>query len=261
MGFSLFGIFIPYYGFFILVGIVCAYFFGLIVTKKRHFDVNDYIIVCAYLVGFGFIGAKILYILVSIKNIDFSLIFRDLKTFDSFMTSGFVFYGGLLGGLLAFVFLKKRHKINSSEYIKVITPALAIAHCFGRIGCSFAGCCYGKSTTSFFAFIYKESIVAPNNVPLVPIQGIEAFSLFILSLLFLWIAIKKPKVKIHYFYIGFYSVLRFFLEFYRGDIERGYYKGLSTSQIISLVLFILVCIKFIFEIINKQKKSKISITS
>lgn len=143
----------------------------------------------------------------------------------------------------------------------MITPALAIAHCLGRIGCSFAGCCYGKATTSFFAFIYKESIVAPNNVPLVPIQGIEAFSLFILSLLFLWIAIKKPKVKIHYIYIGFYSVLRFFLEFYRGDIERGYYKGLSTSQIISLVLFILVCIKLIFEIINKQKKNKISITS
>lgn len=254
MGFYLFGTFIPYYGFFILIGIVCAYFFGLILVKKKQLDTNDYIIVCAYLVGFGFVGAKLFYIIVSIKDIDFSLVFSSIKAFNDFFASGFVFYGGLIGGLIAFIALKKWHNIDSGEYIKIITPSLGIAHCFGRIGCSFAGCCHGKITTSNFAFIYTKSLAAPNNVPLFPVQGIEAFCLLILSIICFVLVIKNSKIKVQFLYILVYSVLRFILEFFRGDSARGLYSGISTSQIVSICLFFSVIFLLVIDKIRKRKE-------
>ncbi|MEE0999167.1 MAG: prolipoprotein diacylglyceryl transferase family protein, partial [Treponemataceae bacterium] len=44
---------------------------------------------------------------------------------------------------------------------------------------------------------------------------------------------------IYYLYIVCYSILRFILEFYRGDSVRGLFGGISTSQIISIILFVL----------------------
>lgn len=222
-----------------MIGIVCAYFFGLILVKKHNLNSDDYLVVCAYLIAFGFVGAKVLYILVSIKEIDFSLVFSSLQNFNAFVSSGFVFYGGFIGGFFAFWFMKKVHKIDSNQYLKIIVPALGIAHCFGRIGCSFAGCCHGVETTSSFAFIYKKSLAAPNNVPLFPVQGLEAFFILILSVVCFIIIYKNKNVRIYYLYIVCYSILRFILEFYRGDSVRGLFGGISTSQIISIIIFVL----------------------
>ena len=49
--------------------------------------------------------------------------------------------------------------------------------------------------------------------------------------------LKNKNTKTHIIYIIFYSVDRFILEFFRGDIQRGIYGLFSTSQIISLILF------------------------
>lgn len=107
MGFKLFGTFIPYYGFFILIGIVCAGLLGYFLCKKLSLNIDDFIIICAYLLAFGFTGAKLLYIAVSYYNIDFYSVFSSLENFNLFFSSGFVFYGGLIGGFLALFFVKK----------------------------------------------------------------------------------------------------------------------------------------------------------
>ena len=237
LGFSIFGTFIPYYGFFILLGIVCACSLGFFLCKKLNLNTDDFIIIAAYLFAFGFAGAKILYILVSIKYIDFSEVFKSLESFNNFLGSGFVFYGGLLGGLLALLFVQKVHKIKMNSYIRILAPSLSLAHAFGRIGCSFAGCCYGKATNLPLYFEYSESIVAPNGIKLFPVQGIESFCLFILTIILVILILKNHSCSTHLIYILTYSVLRFILEFFRGDAERGKLFFLSTSQIISLILF------------------------
>ena len=237
MGFKLFGTFIPYYGFFILIGIVCAGLLGYFLCKKLSLNIDDFIIVCAYLLAFGFTGAKLLYIAVSYQNIDFHSVFSSLENFNLFFSSGFVFYGGLIGGFLALFFVKKIHKIQINEYIKILAPSLALAHAFGRIGCSFAGCCYGKETAGNIFFEYNDSLIAPNGIHLFPVQGIESFSLFCLFFLLVLLLLKNKNTKTHIIYIIFYSIDRFILEFFRGDIQRGIYGLFSTSQIISLILF------------------------
>lgn len=259
MGFSIFGTFIPYYGFFILIGIVCATTLGFFLCKKLNLSTDDFIILIAYLISFGFLGAKILYILISIKKIDFSQVFKNLEAFNNFIASGFVFYGGLIGGFFALLFIHKIHKIDLKDYIKILAPSLCLAHAFGRIGCSFAGCCYGKPTTFPLFFEYSKSIVAPNGIKLFPVQGIESFFLFILAFLLLILLLKNHSCPVHLIYIATYSILRFILEFFRGDAERGKLFFLSTSQIISLILFLGVGFYFFknYRLYFKNSQKKI----
>lgn len=242
MGFYLFGTFIPYYGFFILVGIVCATFIGFLICKNQKLNADDFIIVCAYLIAFGFLGAKILYLIVSFQKIDFKLLFCYPKKFNTIISSGFVFYGGFFGGIFSLFFVRKIHKIKTENYLKCIVPPLGIAHGFGRIGCSLAGCCYGKETVGNFYFIYKDNPISPNDTKLFPIQGIEALCLFALGIICLILVLKKSNIKIHLFYAFCYSIIRFILEFFRGDKARGFISIFSTSQIFSLIIIIVVCL-------------------
>lgn len=251
MGFHFLGILIPYYGLFIVIGIACAFLLGYFLCKKLKANIDDFIILFAYLVAFGFLGAKLLYLIVSFKNIDFHSVFTNMSAFNSIMNSGFVFYGGLVGGLCGLCFVKKIHKIDINLYIKILAPCISLAHAFGRIGCTLAGCCYGKVTTGKFFIEYSESIVAPNGVKLLPIQEIESASLFILSIILVILLLKNHACKTHIIYLEVYSILRFILEFFRGDIERGIFHRFSTSQFISLFLFLSTTI---YVIVERQKQ-------
>ena len=94
MGFNLFGTFIPYYGLCIVIGIVCAYILGFLLCKKSNLNTDDFLLIAAYLFAFGFLGAKVLYVLISLRSINFSSLFKSIKSFNLFLNSGFVFYGG-----------------------------------------------------------------------------------------------------------------------------------------------------------------------
>ncbi len=245
MGFYILGTFIPYYGFCIVIGLVCAFFISYCLCKKYELDTDNLFIICSYFIVFGFLGAKILYIIVSFKSLNYKSIFRSVKAFNFFLSSGFVFYGGLIGGILSLPLINKVHKIEVNKYIPCIVPGFCVAHSFGRIGCSLAGCCHGKVTQGHLYFLYKHSIIAPNNVKLFPVQGIEASCIFLVGIICFIIVWKKIKLNVAYIYVILYSVLRFILEFFRGDIERGIYLGFSTSQIVSmlLIVFLLLWVK------------------
>lgn len=253
MGFNILGTFISYYGLCIVIGLVCAFLTGYYLCKKTNLNTDDFILICAYLIAFGFLGAKLLYILVSFRATDFSFVFKNLKTFNYYISSGFVFYGGVIGGLFALFIVMKIHKLDVREYCKAIIPSLCIAHSFGRIGCSLAGCCHGRITTGRLYFLYKHSIVAPNNVKLIPVQGIESLSVFIIGIICTILVLRKSKIKVEYLYIFSYAILRFILEFFRGDSERGFFLFFSTSQIISLFVIISASVIFLFNLKSFDK--------
>lgn len=99
----LFGLTIPSYGLLIASGVVIGNIIAFFVLKHEKLDFNDWMILEAYCILGGFLGAKLLYLLVSYKSIDWSRI-TDFQYFNALMLSGFVFYGGLIFGLI-FVFL------------------------------------------------------------------------------------------------------------------------------------------------------------
>lgn len=249
--FQLFGFTIPAYGFMIASGIIAANIIAMAVLVKMKQDFNDFAILESYCILGGFAGAKLLYLLVSIKDIDWSQIV-DIHYFNRLMSSGFVFYGGLIGGLI-FVYLGGRiHGIKPKEYIQNFIFLVPMIHGFGRMGCFFAGCCYGIPYTGFGAVIFPKNAFGLSGVSLFPVQLAEAIGLFIIAVFILFIQIKYTSKYTAVSYFTLYSILRFGLEKLRYDDARGIYFGFSTSQWISIGLFMAAVILFVRQ--NKGGK-------
>lgn len=185
--------------------------------------------------------------------------------------SGFVFYGGLIGATLGIlVFLKKR-KLPILKVLDLLAPTAAIGLAIGRSGCFFAGCCFGVQTDSFLGVsfpkgspAYREQFkTVPDQVahlghslPVIPTQLFSvALSAGIFLYLFLYLRKRRKYVgQILVHFLILYPVGRFLIEFLRAD-QRGHILIFSTSQLISILLFMSAMILSIFL---KKHHKKIS---
>jgi phosphatidylglycerol:prolipoprotein diacylglycerol transferase len=124
--------------------------------------------------------------------------------------------------------------------IDVIAIGIPLGHAFGRLGCFFYGCCYGKPTDSFIGVLFPpDSAAGYLGVKVIPTQLISSFFLFVLFFILLFLRKKKRfDGQIALSYIILYSIFRFLIEFFRGD-PRGTFLHLSTSQFISLILVVI----------------------
>lgn len=254
---KVFGIQLPVYGLISIVGLLVAGVVVIKISKKRNTDKYDlmYIAVAAA-VGL-FIGAHLLYAVTRIEDI--ITVFSNYHNYEgswdflkdlSELTSGMVFYGGLYGGLLAGFLFAKRKKYPIGDMSDAFAVFVPLFHIFGRIGCFFAGCCYGmECSTGFSGRVIAEGV--RENIKRLPIQLIEAGCLFVLFLIMLYSYNKqKARGKLIFVYLIFYAVVRFVLEFFRGDEIRGSFLCLSTSQWISLITLVWVSA---YLIIRKYK--------
>ncbi len=221
------------YGLMISIGIISAYLTAEYRAKLKglkHELIFNMTILCAF--G-GILGAKLLYLITQIKSIisDPSILLN--------VTEGFVVYGGILGGILAGYLFCRKHKLDFLTYFDLTMPSIALAQGFGRIGCTLAGCCYGIETKSPLSIVFHNSNYAPNGIHLIPTQPISS-ALDFLNFIALLLISRKTKAsgQVAGFYLVFYSAGRFIIEFFRGDLERGNIGSISTSQFISIFLFI-----------------------
>lgn len=251
------GISVPVYGLMILAGVAAGCITSFYLLRRNQLSVDDFILLAVYMVLGGFLGAKLLYLWINRTNIQWEQMLTK-SYFQAVMSGGFVFYGGLAGGLAGMSAASKIHSIDVKKYIYTCIPTLPIAHGFGRIGCGLAGCCYGIPYTGPFHIIYQEAAAAPLNVSLFPVQYLEALINFLLAaILFLWVVKKEASYISLGLYLMGYSLIRFFLEFLRYDIvERGIWRGLSTSQWISLGIFVSIIVSLLYGISNTGKRGK-----
>lgn len=218
------------YGLMIGIGIVAAYLLVEYLAKKKQLDSDPVFGLTIFSVIGGFVGSKLLYTLTRIEDIiaDPSVI-KDVAT-------GWVVYGGIIGGILTAIIYCKVRKMEFLRYLDIALPAVALAQALGRIGCFLAGCCYGCETDGWLAVTFTNSDFAPNGVPLVPTQLISAGLDFLLFAVLMVLLFKlKAPGQVGGFYLVFYSIGRFVLEFFRGDLIRGSVGTLSTSQFISII--------------------------
>lgn len=231
---------IPSYGLLILIGLVLANIIGFCLVKRYKADGNELIVCEGYALLGAVIGAKALYLWVSRKQIVWENIL-DLEYFNTLMKGGFVFYGGLIGGLVCLGIGGRLHKIDLSFYVRKFIFLIPFIHGFGRIGCFLAGCCYGRPYHGIGAVEFPPGSLAPAGVSLFPVQLAEAMILFLLSLIVFITSVNErtERFSAAAYLIG-YGVVRFVLEFFRFDeVERGYYFYLSTSQWISIIIVVL----------------------
>lgn len=224
------------YGLMIAIGIVAAYLLLEVRARKKNFNSGEIFSLTVWSVLGGLAGAKILYIITQIKEIAANP--RLLLN----LSDGLVVYGGIIGGILAGFLYCRRKNLPFLKLFDLVMPSVALAQGFGRIGCQFAGCCYGLETTSRLGVIFHESEFAPNGVHLIPTQLISSGLDFLNCIILIFIARgNKTDGQVAGFYLIFYSAGRFILEFFRGDLIRGSVGSLSTSQFISIFLFVGGC--------------------
>lgn len=238
---------LPSYGVMAIIGFTLAV--AVAFYMARIVRVHDYdVLFGSIYAGVGlFIGAKVIYFITVAP-----VIFRNWENYENdFMRllvdgfGGFVFYGGLVGSLIGIYVYCRREKMPVGPFYDVAVTAIPVMHGIGRIGCLMAGCCYGMEYNGPFAITFPENELIPSlsGVERFPMQIIEALYNVILFIA-LFILIKKKILKNGRalgVYLMAYSLMRFMLEFFRGDVVRGYFNGLSTSQWISLVIFPIGC--------------------
>jgi len=205
-------------------------------SRKRAWDLGFIIILSAIL------GAKILLVITSW---DYYMAHPSRLFSLEFLQAGGVYYGGLIGAIIGgAIYVRMVSEFTFWRIADVAAPAIPLGQAIGRLGCFSAGCDYGSPTdlpwAVTFTSEYAHQVVGvPLNVPLHPYQLYESISAFILFLL-LYRFFKKRGFYGQTFcqYLIGYGVIRFFLEFFRGDVDRGFLFGdlLSTSQFISLLI-------------------------
>ena len=248
--FKIGGITLHTYGLMIALGM----FLGLeyIIRRARNTGLPQNLAVDLffYLIVSGLVGGRVFYVVTNWQM-------YSANPLDIFKVwqGGMVFFGGLIfafiGGTL-FVLIKKLEFWSTAD---LFAPALPLAHFFGRLGCFFAGCCYGRECHLPWAVTFKNSqSLAPLNVPLHPTQLYEAgANLLIFFILVLSGGKKHSPGKIFLLYVLLYSVMRFSLVFLRGDDRGAFFFALSPAQAVSAGFVAAACIFWVFRYSREGK--------
>ncbi len=186
--------------------------------------------------------AKIFFIYFS-RNGEFDTYTQSLSFWFG---GGFVFYGGLVGGVIFTLFYTKVLKMFSLKDCSLFLPVLCFAHAIGRIGCLLAGCCFGKETDLFWGIAHYHKIVHP-------VQAYETIYLALLGLILIFLQKKMKSYSILLVYFFSYSFGRFFLEYLRGDKIRGIHLfGLSSSQYVSFFVMLISTLVLLMIYLNQK---------
>jgi phosphatidylglycerol---prolipoprotein diacylglyceryl transferase len=237
--FTLFGYEVHLYGLMIAAGVGAGVLIAWRFPVKKGIPGQDIVFACCF-AGIGaLLGAKLLYLAVTIPQIlrlpNPPALSWALVT--ELLSGGFIFYGGVFGGLAGVLIYSRMYKIGFPDLLETIVPSVPLAHAIGRIGCFCAGCCYGLPTQPPWGVYFCAGSVAPWGVALLPVQLYEtALNLVLFAVLFVYSRKNRGKGRILGLYLAGYGLERFVLEFFRYDAIRGVFFGLSTSQWISLVL-------------------------
>jgi phosphatidylglycerol:prolipoprotein diacylglycerol transferase len=242
---------IYYYGICLTIAIIASYFSNEYRLKKHGLRDELALPTYAAAVISGFIGAKALYIIVELVKGESTL--KELLS-EGF-TTGLVIYGGIIVAIPMVILVLKLNKVDILQYIDVEIASIALAQSIGRLGCSLYGCCYGieydgplRTYRPINIATYGEAFVG-----LFPVQILSAI-LDWMNFLLLCHVCKHSKIKGMSLssYLMTYGVGRFLIEYLRGDSERGKIWIFSTSQVISIAMFVIgLILTFVF--IHKYK--------
>lgn len=242
---------LPSYGVLAALGILAAVGMALRLGRREGLDADFLLDAVFWAVVAGFAGARMAYLAVTWRE----TVRAPLASL--FSGGGGVYLAGLAAGLGTVLLLCRRKGVPFAAAADVFAPALALGHAFGRVGCHLAGCCWGcrlEGAGARWGVRYPRLLSEKGMVegswpwldhlgrgwisareawsrPVAPVQLLEAgFDLLLVAgLLVLW-KFRRFRGQIALAYGGAYAVIRFGLEFLRGDAARGLYGPFSFSQ-------------------------------
>jgi phosphatidylglycerol:prolipoprotein diacylglycerol transferase len=173
----------------------------------------------------GMLGAKLLWVS---EHLDEGGFFELL-----FSRGGMSWFGGFAGGVLAGVILIRMRRLPLIPVLAAATPALAIGHAIGRVGCLLVGDDYGTPTDLPWGIAFPEGL-PPTSVPVHPTMMYEAVLLVPLAwyLVRLRRAQAPPAVVLGMYFLAA-GLIRFAVEFLR--INERVAGPLSVAHIAALL--------------------------
>jgi phosphatidylglycerol:prolipoprotein diacylglycerol transferase len=233
------------YGFLLAVAFLLGLWVASRQAKRAGLDAGKITDMAVWVLIAGLVGAKLLLV-----GVEWRYFARNPRDAFSIFQSGGVFYGGLGAGVLVAWLLARRNRLPAWRTADVLAPGVAIGQAVGRLGCFAAGCCWGKATQVPWAVTYTDVYAAravgtPMDMSVHPSQLYESLGAFLIFFFLLWLAPRKGfHGQVTLAYVALYSVVRFGLEFLRGDPDRGAWLGraLSTSQVIAIVLLLVAAV-------------------
>lgn len=233
--------------------------------KNRVYDLGLWVLAASL------VGSKLLMVITEWDEV-YSKDWKQIFSLD-FLRSGGVFYGGFIGAVVASVIVMRIYGLPWWRTADAFAPGIAIGQVFGRLGCFSAGCCWGKPTTHAWGVHFTERGHEVTNVPLTPAQLASpeqqiwaqklgsltaplhlhptqlyeaGATLIIFALLLVMFRRRRFDGQIVLAYAMLYAVARFTIEFWRDD-PRGAVLGLSTSQLIAIVVFVGAMIAYFYR--------------
>src|SRR6188474_2208598 len=206
--------------------------FALVRARTRGLDPNRVMDLGIWIIISALVGAKLLLLIVEFDKYTTN----PAELLDLFRS------GGLIAAVAVALWYLRRHRMPMWTVTDVFAPGIALGHVIGRMGCLFAGCCFGRRADVPWAITFHNEFAAQNvgtplNIPLHPTQLYEAGA-ELLILIFLLATERKGRPfpgRTFWGYMFLYAVSRFIIEFYRGD-TRGTVGMFSTSQFLSILI-------------------------
>jgi len=222
------------YGFCIALGFLMALMYITRTAKKKHIYPETISDLCFYALICGMLGGRLLYVIL-----EWDTFANDWLEIFRIWNGGLVFYGGFIAALIFIWYYMKTKQLPPLKTLDILAPGVSLAHGFGRIGCFFAGCCYGRTCELPWAVTFTHPLtLARPDVPLHPTQLYSALMNFTIFGLLAFLATRKFKDgTVAIAYLCLYGVGRFLIEFFRGD-DRGtfFLTILSPAQWIGIMM-------------------------
>ncbi|HOK57328.1 MAG TPA: prolipoprotein diacylglyceryl transferase [bacterium] len=235
---------IYWYGVFVAVGVFISI---ALFEKEYHKEGYDekFISQLVFLTIFtGIIGARFLHILVNI----YYYILHPLEIIK-IRNGGLAVEGAILSSLIFIILFSKIKNFSPVKLLDTIAIYVPIGQAIGRLGCFLNGCCYGKETDFFIGvkFPFMDKKVHPTQL----------YYSFLYIVLFFFLKKLSKKTKkgegfIFSSYLIGFSLIRYFVDFLRGDLKRTS-LGLYSTQFIAILIFMIGGIYIIVKLIKGRK--------
>ncbi len=251
------------YGLLMAVSFIVGFYVMSRLAARDGLDKNRVYDLGLWVLAASLVGSKVLMVITEWDDF-----YRDnprqIFSLDFFRSAG-VFYGGFIGAVLASVIVMRIYKLPWWRTADAFAPGIVIGQTIGRLGCFSAGCCWGKPTSAFCGVHFSDKGHEVTGVPTIvshltdsgqrdfwsqklggmlaplhlhPTQLYEAAATLVIFGVLMWLSYRRKFAgQIVLAYALLYAVARFVIEFWRDD-PRGSLFGLSTSQLIALVLFV-----------------------
>ena len=222
------------YGLCIALGALLGILYVSRGARREGMNQQQFLDLAFYLLIAAIIGSRVFYIILNpgyyLKHpLESLMIWRG----------GLVFYGGFLFAFPTCYLYLKKHGIPFFKTCDILAPGLALGEFLGRIGCFFAGCCYGRPTDLPWGVTFTHpNSLAKLDVSLHPTQlHSSAAALLMFIFLVSFRRFKRADGQIVFLYILLYALGRLIIENFRGD-ERGLLVAgyLTLTQTIAIVL-------------------------